>query len=160
MSSSRQIVLIGPIRAGKSTLIRALEGQNGPARKTQAITYTRIATDTPGEYLENPMYYRVLLPSAQEARWVLFVHDATSTRNPYPPGFARGFPGKSVGVITKIDHPDADLTRSRRLLEALALTEPVVAVSAYTGEGVAQLRDLLGLGDSSAETSQAAGHKS
>jgi ethanolamine utilization protein EutP len=145
MSAGRKIVLVGPSRAGKSTLLRALQGQSGPARKTQAISYTPIATDTPGEYLENPRYYRVLLPSAMEARWVLLIQDATCPRNHFPPNFARGFPGTSVGLITKIDHPEADLARSRRFLESLALTGPVLAVSAYTGEGLAALRALLGL---------------
>ncbi|MFZ5826563.1 MAG: EutP/PduV family microcompartment system protein [Bacillota bacterium] len=140
-------MLVGPTRAGKSTLIRALEGLSGPARKTQAISYTRIATDTPGEYLENPMYYRVLLPSAMEARWVLFIHDATAKRSHYPPNFAQAFPGQSVGVITKIDHPEADIERSRRFLEGLALKGPIVAVSAYSGEGIAELRALLELPD-------------
>ncbi len=147
MSRARKIVLVGPTRAGKSTLIRALEGQSGPARKTQAISYTRIATDTPGEYLENPMYYRVLLPSAAEARWVLLIQDATSPRNHYPPNFARAFPGKSVGIITKSDHPKADVERSRKFLEKLALTGPILTVSAYTGEGLAELRALLGLAE-------------
>lgn len=141
------MVLVGPTRAGKSTLIRALEGLSGPARKTQAISYTRIATDTPGEYLENPMYYRVLVPSAMEAKWVLFVQDAAAKRSHYPPNFARAFTGQSIGVITKIDHPDADVARSRRFLEALALKGPIVAVSAYTGEGIAELRALLDLPD-------------
>lgn len=147
MSTARKIVLIGPIRAGKSTLLRALEGLSGPARKTQAISYSKLATDTPGEYLENPLYYRVLLPSAMEAKWVLLVQDATSTRNHYPPNFARAFPGKTIGVITKIDDPRADLERARRFLEKIALTGPVVAVSALTGQGLDQLRELLGLAD-------------
>lgn len=145
MSRARDIVLIGPIGAGKSTLLRALEGHEGMARKTQAISYTPLATDTPGEYLENPMYFRVLLPSAMEARWVLLVHDATAACNHYPPGFGRGFPGRTVGVITKIDHPAADRERARKHLQSLALTGPVLEVSAVTGEGLAELRDLLGL---------------
>lgn len=147
MSTARQIVVIGPMRAGKSTLIRALEGESGPARKTQSIAYTRIATDTPGEYLENPMYYRVLLPSAMGARWVLLVQDATATRSHYPPGFARGFTARSVGVVTKVDHPAANPERARRFLQALALTGPTLAVSAYSGAGMAELRELLGLGE-------------
>ncbi|HEY3364331.1 MAG TPA: EutP/PduV family microcompartment system protein [Symbiobacteriaceae bacterium] len=145
MSAARKIVLIGPIRAGKSTLLRALEGLSGPARKTQAISYTKLATDTPGEYLENPLYYRVLVPSAMEARWVLLIQDATSPRNHYPPNFARAFPGKSVGIITKIDDPRADVERSRRFLQAIALTGPIIAVSSVTGAGLSELRDLLGL---------------
>lgn len=150
MSTTRQIVLIGPIRAGKSTLLRALEGLEGPARKTQAISYSKIATDTPGEYLENPLYYRVLLPSTMEAKWVLLIQDATSTRNHYPPNFARAFPGKSVGVITKIDDPKADVQRARRFLGALGLTGPILEVSALAGTGVAELRALLGLADPNA----------
>jgi ethanolamine utilization protein EutP len=151
MNQGRRIILVGPTRAGKSTLIRALEGLSGPARKTQATTYTRIATDTPGEYLENPLYYRVLLPSAMEARCVVFVQDATAGRSHYPPNFARAFPGKSIGVITKIDHPGADLERSRKILGGLGLTGPVVAVSAYSGEGISELRRLLDLPDPAPE---------
>ncbi|MHB9144763.1 MAG: EutP/PduV family microcompartment system protein [Symbiobacteriia bacterium] len=145
MSRPRDIVLIGPIGAGKSTLLRALEGVGGAARKTQAISYTGLATDTPGEYLENPLYFRVLLPSAMEARWVLLVQDATARRNHYPPGFGRGFPGKTVGIVTKVDHPAADVERARRFLESLALSGQIMEVSAVSGQGIAELQSLLGL---------------
>lgn len=153
MKGKRKIVVIGPIGSGKTTLLRALEGLSGPARKTQAISYTGIATDTPGEYLENPLYYRVLLPSAMEARWVVLVQDATAPRNHYPPGFARGFTGMSVGVITKVDHPDADSARSRRFLATLGLRGPVLAVSALTGQGLDELRRVIGLDDLETEGS-------
>src|SRR5690606_24230697 len=109
MSFRRKVMIIGAIEAGKSSLIKALFGEQGQAAKTQALEFRDWIIDTPGEYSENPFHYRSLMVTAQEACLLLMVQDATRERNYFPPGFSSGFPIPSIGIITKCDHPKANV---------------------------------------------------
>ena len=71
-------MVVGPSGAGKTTLLTALglmEQKHGG--KTEMVSYTSRSIDTPGEMLENPRYYSVLLMNAPKAALVLFVADPT-----------------------------------------------------------------------------------
>ncbi|MGO0060149.1 EutP/PduV family microcompartment system protein [Brevibacillus fluminis] len=140
----KRVMIIGAVGAGKSSLVRALEGDDEPARKTQTLEFHDWIIDTPGEYSENPLYYRTLMATSLEAGLLLMVQDATRDRNYFPPGFSQGFPVAPIGVVTKMDHPDADAERARTLLhESLAPDQPVFLTSAATGAGIAELRRFL-----------------
>ncbi|MGZ0051625.1 EutP/PduV family microcompartment system protein [Brevibacillus gelatini] len=138
-----RVMIIGAIEAGKSSLVKALFNDEQPARKTQALEYRDWVIDTPGEYSENPMFYRTLMATSLEATLVVMVQDATRERNYFPPGFSQGFPQACVGVITKIDHPDADVQRAEGFLRQSLGDAPIFRTSAYTGEGVPELRAYL-----------------
>jgi ethanolamine utilization protein EutP len=97
----KRVMIIGAVGAGKSTLVKALFGDAQPARKTQALEYHDWIIDTPGEYTENPLYYRSLMATSLEAGLIMLVHDATRDRNYFPPGFAQGFPIPAIGVVTR-----------------------------------------------------------
>lgn len=140
---TRRVMIIGAIEAGKSSLVKALMGDEQPARKTQALEYRDWVIDTPGEYSENPMFYRTLMATSLEAGLVVMVQDATRDRNYFPPGFSQGFPQSCVGVITKIDHPDADLARAEDYLRQSLGDEKIFRTSSYTNEGVPELRAYL-----------------
>ncbi|MEX2415045.1 MAG: EutP/PduV family microcompartment system protein [Paenibacillaceae bacterium] len=136
----RKVLIIGAVGAGKSSLVRALLGDSQPAAKTQALDYRDWLIDTPGEYSENPLFYRSLMATSLEAGLLLLVMDSTAERVPFPPGFAQGFPINAVGVVTKIDLPEA---RCERATEELCKALPqgkVFYVSSETGEGIEQLR--------------------
>lgn len=135
--------MIGAIEAGKSSLVRALIGDEQPARKTQALEYRDWVIDTPGEYSENPMFYRTLMATSLEAGIVVMVQDATRDRNYFPPGFSQGFPQSCVGVITKMDHPDADVQRAEQYLRQSLGDARIFRTSSVTNEGVPELRDFL-----------------
>lgn len=139
----KKAMVIGAVGAGKSTLIKALFGDTGPAAKTQSLVFRDWLIDTPGEYSENPMYYRSLMVTSHEAAVVLMVHDAVRNRNYFPPGFALGFPVPVLGAITKIDHPDADPDRAVRLLRQSLPDADILLTSSETGQGIAALRDKL-----------------
>lgn len=142
----KKVMIIGAVGAGKSTLIKALFGDPGPAVKTQSLTYREWIIDTPGEYSENPLYYRSLMATSHEAAAVLMVHDATRGRNAFPPGFAGGFPVPALGAITKIDHPRANPERASVLLRQSLPEADIFMTSAERGSGVAELRArLLGI---------------
>lgn len=138
-----RVMLVGAVGSGKTSLMKVLTQKEGPVTKTQAIEYHSRSIDTPGEFLENPFYYRALFATSLEADAVLFIQDATREESSFPPGFAQAFPKKTLGIVTKTDHPKAQVERAKEILTKLALKGPILAVSAWTGEGIDELRKLL-----------------
>lgn len=138
-----KIMIIGSVSAGKSTLLNAIFGNSEPARKTQSLEFRDWIIDTPGEYTENPMYYRTLMATAFEARLLLMVQDATRNRPYFPPGFSEGFPIPSIGIITKVDHPSADVKLAEQLLRQSFMQEEIWHVSALTLYNVELLKERL-----------------
>jgi ethanolamine utilization protein EutP len=138
-----KIMIIGSVGAGKSSLLNALFGNSEPARKTQSLEFRDWIIDTPGEYTENPMYYRTLMATSFEARMLLMIQDATRTRQYFPPGFSEGFPIPAIGVITKIDHPSADVKLAEKLLRQSFMQEEIWHVSALTLHNVQPLKERL-----------------
>jgi len=136
----KRAMIIGAVGAGKSSLVRALFGNPEPARKTQSLEYADWVIDTPGEYSENPLFYRSLMATSFEAALIVLAHDATRERNYFPPGFAGGFPVPAIGVITKIDRPDADVPKAAQMLRSSLPEGEIFAVSSVTMEGMERLR--------------------
>lgn len=143
----QNIIVVGAIGSGKSSLLLALAGSSAQARKTQAIIYDAQTIDTPGEFMENPMMNRYIISTAQGVETVLFIQDATHHGSIYPPGFAKSFTGKTVGVITKMDDDKADVARARHNLKELCLSGPVFETSSVTGHGIAELKKYLKIAD-------------
>ena len=74
---------------------------------------------------------------------MLFLLDPTQDRYLYSPGLAGAFPVPVIGVVTKTDLANADqLLIGKERLE-LAGADPVLFVSAVTGEGIDALARLL-----------------
>ncbi|WP_079910910.1 EutP/PduV family microcompartment system protein [Paenibacillus sp. 32352] len=139
----KKVMIIGAVGAGKSTLVKALFGESGPAVKTQSLVYREWIIDTPGEYSENPMYYRSLMATSHQAAAILLIQDATRTRSYLPPGFAGGFPIPALGAVTKTDHPQADSAKAVALLRQSLPEGDIFLTSSATGEGIEALRNRL-----------------
>ncbi|RAP75065.1 EutP/PduV family microcompartment system protein [Paenibacillus montanisoli] len=140
----RKIMIIGAIGSGKSTLIKRLFGEQDAALKTQSLVYRDWLIDTPGEYSENPLYYRALMATSHEACALVLVQDATRTRNYFPPGFAGGFPIPAIGVITKMDAAEADGERAAILLrQSLPAGSEIFCTSSLNMLGLEELRAKL-----------------
>lgn len=141
----KRIMFVGAIDAGKTTLMKALY-HDGPVSmkkdKTQSMDYESEAIDTPGEYTAMPWQRGVLFATSLEADLVLFLQDATTGYIQFPPGYATGFPRRSVGVVTKIDGKDADVERAKDIIRDACCSdaENIFCVSAKTGEGIAELK--------------------
>jgi ethanolamine utilization protein EutP len=139
-------MMVGAVGTGKSTLVAALQGDSLEVRKTQAIEFDNYTVDTPGEYIENPQFYRALLATALQVDYVLLLQDATREHSIYPPGIAQGFPCYTIGIVTKIDQPNANILRARGFLNKLGLkNNEVYCISSLTGQGLAKLKNRLGI---------------
>ncbi|KXH83832.1 EutP/PduV family microcompartment system protein [Sporosarcina sp. HYO08] len=136
-------MLIGAIDAGKSTLTNVLLGKDDDAVKTQTLMYDGWIVDTPGEYTENPMYYKNIMATAMEVTHVFYLQDATSTKTIFPPGFSSGIAKLSIGVITKCDHPEANIARSFDKIKSVITNGPIVITSAVEGKGINHLKELV-----------------
>lgn len=138
-----RVMVIGAVSAGKSTLIKALLQDQQPAAKTQALEFLDWMIDTPGEYSENPLYYRSIMATSFEAGLLMMVQDATRQRNYFPPGFAAGFPIRAIGVVTKADHPEANLNAAVEFLRQSLPEGRIWITSSVRDEGIAELRSWL-----------------
>jgi ethanolamine utilization protein EutP len=140
-------MLIGAIGAGKSTLTNALLGVDVDAFKTQTLIYYEWIVDTPGEYTENPMFYKNIMATALEVTHVFYLQDATSRKMIFPPGFSMGINKIPIGVITKSDHPEADIAHSLEMIRSVILYGPIVITSSLEGIGIEHLKKLVQFND-------------
>ncbi|NUK31518.1 ethanolamine utilization protein EutP [Parageobacillus sp. VR-IP] len=139
-----KVLIIGPVGSGKSTLAKRLLGEeHSSAKKTQALEYANWIIDSPGEYSQNPMYYRTLMATALEAKVLLIIQDATRKDSTLPPNFASGFPLTPIGVITKIDHPNADIETATRLLRTVLPIGDIYFTSSVTLAGIMELKERI-----------------
>lgn len=99
----KKMILMGKTGCGKTTLCQKIHGQSLEYKKTQALEVYTNAIDTPGEYLENRLYYRALIVTSADADVIALVNDPTQDESFIPPGFASIFSKPVIGIITKID---------------------------------------------------------
>ena len=138
----KKVMLIGEWRSGKSALIRALSEPGYMPRKVLALDFYRNFVNTPSEFLENRRFYPALITASADCDILAFVQDATRSTCQMPPAFASMFKRRVIGIITRIDAPDADPDRARRFLENAGVRE-ILAVSVEQGAGMEELRAIL-----------------
>ena len=138
----KKMILVGRSESGKTTLTQALKGNKIQYHKTQYINYHDVIIDSPGEYAENRELGRALALYSYEADIVGLLLNATEQYSLYPPCCTAHTNREVIGIVTKIDHPDATPERAKAWLE-LAGCKKVFLVSAYTGEGIEELINYL-----------------
>ena len=85
-----------------------------------------------------------LLATIAEVSTIVYLQVANNPQFAMPAGLMQVYPHKRVvGVISKIDLPDADVSAARRLLRDNNIDEPYFETSAATGAGVDRLRRYL-----------------
>ena len=139
----REVLLIGPVGCGKTTLKKALLGQDLTYRKTQALDFSHRLIDCPGEYLEIPRYYHVIIDLSHRAAEIWALQSANSQRASYPPHFAHSFNRPVIGVVTKADREDANVERAKEFLHLAGVKGKIWVISALTGEGIDGLKRRL-----------------
>ena len=138
----KKIMFIGQTGSGKTSLTQALRGEGISYLKTQAVRFCGFVVDTPGEFAENRMYYSALLVSASKADVIGFVQDATRKHNIFPPKFAAMFAKPVIGIVTKVDHEEAELARAEKFLK-VAGANTIYHTSSVAHEGIHELLRLL-----------------
>lgn len=100
---TQQVMMIGRIGSGKTTLKQRINKETIKYDKTQVIEFYDNIIDTPGEYLENRLYTRALIVTAAQADIIILVEDALASDEVFSYGFASIFNKPVIGVVTKID---------------------------------------------------------
>ena len=144
----KKVMLIGRTGCGKTTLTQKLMDEEVKYKKTQAVTYKSKIIDTPGEYVENKMYYKSLLVLSADAKIIVLVQSAVDGATLFPPKFSTMFPKKEViGIITKVDLAEADIERSKRFLVDAGATE-VFTIGLNDEEGLEVIKKRLVMNES------------
>ncbi|MGN0711695.1 MAG: EutP/PduV family microcompartment system protein [Anaerovoracaceae bacterium] len=138
----RKIIFVGRSEAGKTTLTQALKGQTITYHKTQYVNCYDVIIDTPGEYAETNRLGGALEIFSYEADVCGLLLSAIEPYSLYPPCVTAISTRPCIGIVTKIDHKDADPDRAEEWLR-LAGCEKIFRISAYTGEGIAELLSYL-----------------
>ncbi|MCM3572297.1 EutP/PduV family microcompartment system protein [Mesobacillus subterraneus] len=143
MAKQNRAMLIGAIGAGKSTLTNKLLGREVQAVKTQSLIYRDWIVDTPGEYTENPLFYKNIMATALEVTHVLYLQDSTKKKTIFPPGFATGINKIPIGVVTKSDAEEANVNLAVNKLRAVIPKGIIIIASAVNGQGIEEIRKLV-----------------
>ena len=139
----KKTMLIGRTGCGKTTLTQKLMDEEVKYKKTQAVSYKNKIIDTPGEYVENKMYYKSLLVLSADAKVIVLVQSAIDGATLFPPKFSTMFPKKDViGVITKTDLENANIERSKKFLIEAGVTE-VFTIGLEDNEGLEEIKKRL-----------------
>ncbi len=138
----RKLILVGRSGSGKTTLTQKLKGDSLHYHKTQYINYHDVIIDTPGEYAENKELARALALYSYEADVVGLLLSSTEQYSLYSPCCTAQANREVVGIVTKIDHPDATPQKAADWLR-LAGCEKVFLISSKTGEGIEELLNYL-----------------
>lgn len=138
----RKIIFMGRSECGKTTLTQALRKEKIHYHKTQYINHHDIVIDTPGEYAETKHLGYALALYSYEADVVGLLLSATEPYSLYPPCVTAAANREVIGIVTKIDKPDANPERAERWLR-LAGCKKVFFVNSKSGEGIDELYDYL-----------------
>ena len=133
----KKILLIGKSGCGKTTLTQRIHGVDIEYEKTKMLTYSDDILDTPGEYMENRMFYKALIVSSYDCDIVGMVQACDEERNIFPPGFSTAFTKPVIGIVTKTDL-GGDVGKAEEILKE-AGAEKVFVVSSYENEGIEEL---------------------
>lgn len=138
----RKIVLMGRSESGKTTLQQALKGEKIRYHKTQYVNNFDMVIDTPGEYAQTKGLGHALALYSYEADVVGLLIAATEPYSLFPPCITCMANREVIGIITKIDEPNANIARARHWLE-LTGCRKIFPICSKTGEGIAELIEYL-----------------
>ncbi|TGE34701.1 ethanolamine utilization protein [Desulfosporosinus fructosivorans] len=135
-----KILLIGGIGVGKTSLKQMLMNEHVSYRKTQVLDFSQLFIDCPGEYLEIPRFYHVLIDASHQVSEIWALQDATKQRTFYPPKFAKVFNKPIIGIITKVDLAQANVEQASSYLTYAGIPEPFYPTSIIDEKGYGPLR--------------------
>lgn len=138
----KKLILMGRVGSGKTSLTQALSGKQIEYQKTQYIDYGANIIDTPGEYAENHEFGAALALYSYEADVVGLLLAANEQYSLFPPNITCLVNREVIGIVTKIDHQDANIRHAEDWLK-LSGCKKIFYVSSKTGEGICELLGFL-----------------
>ncbi len=138
----KKLILMGRSEAGKTTLTQALKGEEIHYYKTQYVTNYESVIDTPGEYAQSRRLGKALALYTYEADIVGILVAANEPYCIFPPNVTCQANRECIGIVTKIDLPDANIELADRWLENAGCMK-IFHVNSIKGEGVAEILDYL-----------------
>lgn len=138
----KKIILIGRSEAGKTTLTQVLKGNKIQYHKTQYVNYHDIIIDTPGEYVQTKELAWALAVYSYEADVIGLLMSATEPFSLYSPNCVCQATRPVIGIVTKIDHEDANPERAEEWLK-LAGCKKIFFVSSKKNIGIDKLLTYL-----------------
>lgn len=140
----KKIILIGRSETGKTTLTQALHGEETHYYKTQYVNFDDDIIDTPGEYIQSREFGRAIGLYTYEADVVGFLMAANEPYCLFDPGSTAMCNRDVIGIITKINAPDADVPLVKNWMEITGVPpEKIFLVDSVAGEGVDKIREYL-----------------
>jgi ethanolamine utilization protein EutP len=139
----KRIMVIGPSRCGKTTLVNALNDYDGPLKRTPDLIYGKNTIDVPSAYLEISWMYKHIIAAAQDASHVLILVDQSNCNEIYSHGFAKSFRCPVIGVITKCDLIPENEEKCLRQLKNIGVSEPYFNISFPMATGIDALKKYL-----------------
>ncbi len=138
----KRLMLVGRSEAGKTTLTQALMGRDIKYEKTQYISFDDLIIDTPGEYIQSKELGSGLAVYSYESDVIGLLISSTEPFSLYPPNITGQVNREVIGIVTKIDHEDANPERAANWL-SLCGCKKIFKISSYTGEGIPELLEFL-----------------
>ncbi|MBC8542856.1 EutP/PduV family microcompartment system protein [Bianquea renquensis] len=138
----KRILFMGRSECGKTTLTQAMRGEVVHYQKTQYVNVHDVVIDTPGEYAENKSLAAALALYSYEADVVGLLVSAIEPYSLYPPNITCLVNRDVIGIVTKIDHPNANPKMAASWLRNSGCTA-IFYVNSKTGEGVQEILDYL-----------------
>lgn len=138
----KKIILIGRSECGKTTLTQALKGEKIHYHKTQYVNHFDVIIDTPGEYIQTKGLGAALAMYTFEADVVGLLISSHEPYSLYPPCVTPLANRDVIGIVTQINHPNANLEQAERWLR-LAGCEHIFFVDSKKGEGIWQILEYL-----------------
>ncbi|WP_320173285.1 EutP/PduV family microcompartment system protein [Maridesulfovibrio sp.] len=138
----KKTMFVGETRSGKSSLIKALSGESYSPRRAMAVEHFGPFINTPGEFLENSWFYHALITSSADCKVLAIIQDATRRTSLFPPLFTSMFNRKVIGLVSKVDAPNADPDLAERFLKQ-AGAKQIIRTSSVSGEGIEQILSII-----------------
>ncbi len=136
-------MLIGRSEAGKTTLTQALRGVPIEYEKTQAISMNSLLIDTPGEYIQTKNFGTAIAIYSYEADVIGLLLSADEPYSLYSPCITCMTTKEVIGIITKIDHKNANVQNAENWLK-LAGCKKIFKVNSLANQGVDDIKRHLG----------------
>jgi len=139
----KRIMVVGPSKSGKTTIVNYLNDYSGNLKRTADVIYGENTMDIPSSYIENGWMYKHIIALAQEASKIVIIVDSENPKEVYSDGFSRLFNNEVIGVINKLDENSNNIEKCKNQLKRIGIKEPYFFISKNDEVGIKELKKYL-----------------